>query len=340
MRTIRWGMIGCGSVCEVKSGPAFSRARNSDFAVVFSRFSEKAEDYARRHSVPAAFRTARELIGSPGIDAVYTATPPDSRRKHALLCAEHRKPAYIEKPLGRTWEDCVATARAFRASETPVFATFYRRSMLRFLKIREILASRVIGKVRGFSSVLSLAPESGELTGEGLPWRVIPEISGGGKFLDMGTPSTGSSAPYPTRGERSPTRRSCTTPRTAPLFPFSSRAGLRAGTMLFSFAAFPSDRVTVLGSEGELFFLLRRRGISLTSAGKSGTFSVPDRLHVQEPLIRDVTDKLNGKGEKSPSRLDNALRASFTAKTILAPHYGRPAPSWPDDLPAPGRRKA
>ena len=26
--TLRWGIIGCGDVCEVKSGPAFSKVDN------------------------------------------------------------------------------------------------------------------------------------------------------------------------------------------------------------------------------------------------------------------------------------------------------------------------
>src|SRR6266508_1845965 len=30
MKTIRWGMIGCGDVAEVKSGPALQKAGNSD----------------------------------------------------------------------------------------------------------------------------------------------------------------------------------------------------------------------------------------------------------------------------------------------------------------------
>ncbi|HDR05908.1 MAG TPA: gfo/Idh/MocA family oxidoreductase, partial [Candidatus Marinimicrobia bacterium] len=29
-KTIRWGMIGCGAVTEIKSGPAFQLAENSE----------------------------------------------------------------------------------------------------------------------------------------------------------------------------------------------------------------------------------------------------------------------------------------------------------------------
>ena len=54
METIRWGMIGCGDVAEVKSGPALQKAEGSTLVAVMRRDRGKAEDYARRHG-----RTAR-----------------------------------------------------------------------------------------------------------------------------------------------------------------------------------------------------------------------------------------------------------------------------------------
>ena len=51
-KTLRWGILGAGDVCEVKSGPAFQRAGNSELAAVMRRDSAKAEDYSRRHGVP------------------------------------------------------------------------------------------------------------------------------------------------------------------------------------------------------------------------------------------------------------------------------------------------
>ena len=51
MRTIRWGMIGCGDVTERKSGPGFAKARHSELRAVMRRNGELAADYARRHGV-------------------------------------------------------------------------------------------------------------------------------------------------------------------------------------------------------------------------------------------------------------------------------------------------
>ena len=48
---LRWGIIGCGDVCEVKSGPAFSKVAGSSLVAVMRRDGDKAADFARRHQV-------------------------------------------------------------------------------------------------------------------------------------------------------------------------------------------------------------------------------------------------------------------------------------------------
>ena len=49
---VRWGIIGCGDVTEVKSGPAFQKVENSELVAVMRRTGELAKDYAKRHHVP------------------------------------------------------------------------------------------------------------------------------------------------------------------------------------------------------------------------------------------------------------------------------------------------
>ncbi|MEM7658383.1 MAG: gfo/Idh/MocA family oxidoreductase, partial [Bacteroidota bacterium] len=48
---IRWGIIGCGDVTEVKSGPALYKLPHSSLVAVMRRNGEKAADYAKRHGV-------------------------------------------------------------------------------------------------------------------------------------------------------------------------------------------------------------------------------------------------------------------------------------------------
>ena len=78
MNTINWGIIGCGDVAEVKSGPAFQKVKNSKLIAVMRRNAEKAEDFAKRHQVPFWYDTIDELLKNTEINAVYVATPPST----------------------------------------------------------------------------------------------------------------------------------------------------------------------------------------------------------------------------------------------------------------------
>src|SRR5690606_38120504 len=74
--TIRWGIVGCGQVCEVKSGPALYKVTGSEVSIVMRRDRARAEDYARRHGIRRFTDDAHEVIVDPNVDAVYMATPP------------------------------------------------------------------------------------------------------------------------------------------------------------------------------------------------------------------------------------------------------------------------
>ena len=109
----RWGIIGCGDVTEVKSGPGFQKADRSALVAVMRRDLAKAQDYARRHGVPRAHDRAGALIDDPEVDAVYIATPPSSHRELALAVAAAGKPCLVEKPMAMNHGECLRMTEAF-----------------------------------------------------------------------------------------------------------------------------------------------------------------------------------------------------------------------------------
>src|SRR5215216_268348 len=113
MDVIRWGIIGCGDVTEVKSGPGFQKATGSSLVAVMRRDLAKAQDYAGRHGVARAYGSADELIADSEVDAVYIATTPSSHGELALKVAAARKPCLIEKPMGITHAECLRVLEAF-----------------------------------------------------------------------------------------------------------------------------------------------------------------------------------------------------------------------------------
>ncbi|MFQ5751457.1 MAG: Gfo/Idh/MocA family protein [bacterium] len=116
MKTIHWGIIGCGDVTEVKSGPAFNKIAGSKLIAVMRRDGEKARDYAQRHGVPKWFNDAEKLIHDSDVNAIYVATPPDSHAEYAIKAAKAGKPVYVEKPMACTYEDIVCANFSFTSN--------------------------------------------------------------------------------------------------------------------------------------------------------------------------------------------------------------------------------
>jgi predicted dehydrogenase len=185
MKTIRWGMIGCGDVTERKSGPGFAKARHSELRAVMRRNGALAADYARRHGVARSHDDASAIIDADDIDAVYIATLTDSHREYTLRCAAAGKPVYVEKPMGMDHGQCLDMIAACRAAGVPLWVGFYRRALPRFLAVRDLVAQGAIGEVRlAVSCLTQRLPDPAAFADGGVPWRVNPALSGGGFFFE------------------------------------------------------------------------------------------------------------------------------------------------------------
>jgi predicted dehydrogenase len=181
---IRWGMIGCGNVTEVKSGPAFNKVAGSKLVAVMRRNRYLAEDYATRHNVPRFYTAADDLINDKEVNAVYVATPPSSHAEYAIKAISSGKPVYIEKPMALNYDECKKIIKASEKYRIPAFVAYYRRTLPGFLKIKKLIENGEIGKTRFIRIDLYKYLSDDEINGN-LPWRVIPEISGGGHFFDL-----------------------------------------------------------------------------------------------------------------------------------------------------------
>jgi predicted dehydrogenase len=181
---INWGIIGCGKVTELKSGPAFNKVADSRLVAVMRRDAALAKDYAQRHNVPKFYTNADDLINDNEINAVYIATPPGSHAEYAIKVLEAGKPVYIEKPMALNYEECVKINKTAEKRKLPVFVAYYRRTLPGFLKIKNLIDAGEIGKPRFVQFQMYNYPSEDEKAGR-LPWRVIPEISGAGYFFDL-----------------------------------------------------------------------------------------------------------------------------------------------------------
>lgn len=185
MQQVKWGIIGCGNVTEVKSGPAFNKVDGSELVAVMRRDGEKARDYARRHHVPAWYSRADDLLDDPAVNAVYIATPPSSHAEYAIRTLEKGKIAYVEKPMAAGYPECVAMHQASLKTGIPLYVAYYRRFLPYFLRVKNLLDAGELGELLYAKIDFHIPPREEDYHLNDLPWRVRPEIAGAGYFYDL-----------------------------------------------------------------------------------------------------------------------------------------------------------
>ena len=321
-RMIRWGIIGCGNVTEVKSGPALQEADNSALVAVMRRTGHLARDYAERHGVPKWYYDARALIDDAEVDAVYVATPPASHKQYTLMAAAAGKPVCVEKPMALNYGECREMIAACRDAGVPLFVAYYRRALPRFLKVKELIRSGAIGDVRSMSITYYEPAAPNVLDPSALPWRVRPELSGGGLFVDLAShmldfvddalghicdvrgAASNQARLYPAEDIVTAT------------FRFESGAH---GVGTWCFSAFQHvDRTEIVGTKGRIAYVtFDSSPIVLETTDGRTEFPIQNPPHIQQPLIQLIVDELHGCG-KSPSTGETAARTSLVMDQMLA----------------------
>jgi predicted dehydrogenase len=336
--TVRWGIIGCGDVTEVKSGPGFQRAAGSELVAVMRRNSALAADYARRHGVPRWYDSAEALISDPQVDAVYIATPPGSHADLALAVAAAGKPAYVEKPMARHGPECDRMVEAFERAQLPLFVAYYRRRLPSFMKSGELLASGAIGRLTGFTYRLAQPQHL-----KGPMWRTDCAEAGAGHFLDVGSHALDIldfilGPLEDVSGAASNVASDYDVEDCAAL---TARAGGALGSMSWNFAgAVRDDTMRLTGTLGEITFpMFTSAPVRLEDASGVRLFDLPYPPHVAQPLIQSVVDDLLGRGQ-CPSTAESARRTSRVMDRVLGAYYGgRDDPFWERPQAWPGRRR-
>lgn len=317
MDRINWGIIGCGNVTEVKSGPGFRLAANSDVTAVMRRNRELAQDYAKRHQVDRYYDDAYDLLQDPHVNAVYIATPPGSHETYALAAMERGLPIYIEKPVGVDLSAARRIAAAVSATGVRACVAHYRRRLPAFVAVKQWLEEERIGRVQQVDLRLwKAAPK------ENAGWRLDPALSGGGYFHDLAPHQLDILLYYFGEPVKVTGISTGADPRIADQV---SGQILFPGDVLFNgswnFAA-PSareeDNCTITGATGTIRFHFFRDFHLATLETTAGTetvrFDTP--ANVQAPLIADVVQYFRGQGA-NPSPVADAVTGMQMMEQLL-----------------------
>ena len=316
---VRWGILGCGDVTEIKSGPGFQHATGSALVAVMRRDRAKAEDYARRHGVPRAYDRAADLVNDPDVDAIYVASPPSTHLELAQLAARAGKPCLVEKPMAVSHRECEAMIAEFRDRGVPLWVAYYRRALPRFLAVRERLNGGAIGDVTAVHMQVTDRVASGATVAN---WRFDPAVAGAGLFFDLGSHCfdlvdflCGPIAEV--HGVSLNTARAYAAEDVVAAA-YRCEGG-SAGTAIFDFnAAAKGDEMRFTGTRGTLATPIFADGdVVIEADGAREVLPIRNPPHVHQPLIQTIVDELHGRGRCESTGVSGA-RASWALDRCLA----------------------
>ena len=212
------------------------------------------------------------------------------------------KPVYVEKPLAASYDECARVNRISEQTGVPCFVAYYRRYLPYFQKVKEIVNQGIIGEVINVQVRFAVPPRELDYAhAENLPWRLQPDIAGGGYFYDL--------APHQLDllqemfGIILDARGICANrghiytaeDSVSAIFRFEN--GL-PGSGSWCFVAHESareDSIQLIGNLGSLrFSVFDYEPIILHTSEGTQTINVPNPPYVQYPLIKNVIEHIQG----------------------------------------------
>jgi predicted dehydrogenase len=312
MNKINWGILGCGDVTEVKSGPAFKKVAESTIEAVMRRDAEKANDYATRHQISKWYANAQELIADVNINAIYIATPPAFHKDYAIEALKAGKNVYIEKPVTLTVAECEEIIEAQKLYQKKVTVAHYRRALPLFIKIKELIDGQAIGDIRMINLKLFQKPGSNQIAQTEENWRINPALSGGGLFYDLAPHQLDMmihifGAPNYTNGfSKNQSQQNEVADITSGQLIFKKDIVFNG---LWCFNSHPDNEIEeceIIGSKGKIVFSFFGNDLNLTVNSETEHFSFKNTQHIQQNMIEKTVNYFLDKDE-NPCSLEDAL---------------------------------
>jgi len=320
--TVKWGIIGCGDVTEIKSGPAFQKVDNSELIAVMRRNGDKAADYAKRHNVPKWYDNADKLINDPDVNAIYVATPPSSHAEYVIKSMEIGKPVYVEKPMAMNAKECQEMVDTSKKTGVPLFVAYYRRALPMFVRLKELMDMNAIGDIKMINLILHAPAKPEELEGSA-GWRVDSSISGGGHFHDLAAHQLDYLefvfGPIKEVNGIATNQVGLYSAEDAVSAVFQFESGvLGTGSWCFTVPEKQTSEVTeIIGSKGRISFsFFSNQVLHVETETMVENFEIPHPAHVHQPLVELIVKDLRGEGT-CPSTGETGMSASLLMDKIV-----------------------
>jgi predicted dehydrogenase len=181
---LRWGILGAARVNE-RFLPAIVEAPNSQLVAIASRRPGAAADtlakYAPGTTGVKTYDHLEALLDDADVQAVYLPLANEEHAEWTLKAIERGKHVLCEKPMALRVADIDAIEAAAQRHNVKVMEGFMYRFHPQLARVREIVASGVLGEIRSVRSTYSFTMRPARM------YRLNRDTGqGGGAMWDIG----------------------------------------------------------------------------------------------------------------------------------------------------------
>ncbi|TFE28157.1 Gfo/Idh/MocA family protein [Cohnella luojiensis] len=180
MKRLRWGILGCAAIADRAVIPAIQASETGELLGIASRDETKARNKAEQFGIPKHYGSYEAMLTDPDIDAVYIPLPNHLHKEWSIAAAKAGKHILCEKPLAMDAKEAQEMVDFCKETGVHLAEAFMYRHHPRIARVKEIIASGEIGKLRGIRGVFTYngAANKGDI-------RQVKEWGGGGLY-DVG----------------------------------------------------------------------------------------------------------------------------------------------------------
>ena len=143
---LRWGILGAGSI-STQWVEALAACPGAAVTAVAARDQTRAERFAARFGIAAAYGDYAAMVASPEVDIVYVGTVNSVHKEHTLLAVAAGKHVLCEKPLAENAADARAMYAAAAAQGVMLQDAVWTRFFPTVEHARTLIEEGAIGQV-------------------------------------------------------------------------------------------------------------------------------------------------------------------------------------------------
>jgi predicted dehydrogenase len=185
----RFGIVGTSGHASRVAAPVLKRNPEVSLLGAAGSAPERSAHFAQQHGLARSYRNLEEMLGDPGIDAVWICSPNHLHADQVAQCAAAGKHALVEKPLATTRADAEQAAQAASRAGITLRVGCQHRFRPSHQHLQSLIQSGFVGRL-GYFRIHRFwrYPYFEDMDPSGPPqWRRSGEESGGWVINDIGS---------------------------------------------------------------------------------------------------------------------------------------------------------